>query len=90
MKGIQAEVWSVYSKKECHLPKNSLCFMEMQDFPIRALVEPDKVTDGLYRATPAIYSLNSKIAIINLGPSFTLKEGTKVGEAIPLRIQSAV
>ena len=42
---------------------------------------------GLYKAVRAIYSPESRIATLYLGLGHTLKEGTKMGEAIPLHLE---
>ena len=41
-----------------------------------AQVEPNWATDRLYKAVPSIYSPDSKIAILSLGPEQTLEEDT--------------
>ena len=46
VKGWRTGVWSVHSKKDCYLLRIPLCFVEMQDLPIRALLEPEKVAEG--------------------------------------------
>ena len=58
--------------------------------PYKSLVETDKIADGLFRAIPTIYSPESKIVMINIGPSCILKKDTKIGEATPLCVQSEV
>ena len=64
------------------------CFVERQVLPIRALVEPNRATDGLYRVVLVIYSQESKMAILNLGLDLAIEKGTKVDEATPLHFQS--
>ena len=79
--GYKPEVRPIYSDKTCLLPSNSLCFISTQDLSIRALEEPNMATCGLCKTTLAVYSPESKIAILNLKPDHILKEGTQAGEA---------
>ena len=66
------------------IPANSLCFISTHKPPIWALVEPNMGATGLCKALLTVYSAQSKIAMLNLGPQHTLAKGTQVAEAIPL------
>ena len=66
--------WAVRAQRTCKLPANSLCFIETEDLNVgKTLVEPAQVKSTLCRALPAVYQKTTKVAMLNLGPTITVK-----------------
>ena len=76
----------VIVQKDTVMSGNSLNFVEVEQVPAAALLEPiDQPGLGAVQAVPGVYQQQSKVAVLNLEEERVLRAGTQIAKLIPTK-----